>query len=403
MKLFNTFLLSANCQVNYDRDVRACTQSTSYVGPDNFQYDLKNVLRTATPVPEATEMKLNFGRVPEWINGHWFRTGPGIYEFGDDEYMGLADPLAIWSRITFDQGSVTFKSDFQYGSHHTRNAEVGSIMFPEMSTWGNPADCDAENDPDNSKLIEFLTEDPDFVSDNNYVSYWAVGGGLYASGETYFVWQIDPITLKGVRKINLSELFQETVFKNNRKYNAKIGHTRCTSLATHLAHYHYDKVTDEYFGAFTCMTDGFVPGIEYVFYKIPDAFQGLKSKPETPEEVWGRAVIIGQVPSKHNSAMHLDFGQEYFHDFAITENYIIFGTTGILIDFLKMPELMITRTPLAYGAAFYEEAECSWYVMDRKSGEIKEYPTTPFFATHVMNAFEQEVKKSFFNWLEVPN
>jgi len=41
-------------------------------------------------------------------------------------------------------------------------------MYPELGTWGNPKYCDPENDPDNSKLAEWLGTDPDFVSDNNY-------------------------------------------------------------------------------------------------------------------------------------------------------------------------------------------------------------------------------------------
>lgn len=75
---------------------------------------------------------------------------------------------AVWSRISFSNGKVSFQSDFQYSTHHVKNEEAGYVMYPELGTWGNPKYCDPENDPDNSKLAEWLGTDPDFVSDNNY-------------------------------------------------------------------------------------------------------------------------------------------------------------------------------------------------------------------------------------------
>ena len=124
-----------------------------------------------------------------------------------------------------------------------KNEDAGHIIYPELGTWGNPIECDAENDPSNENLANWISNDPDFVSDNNYVSFFTIGGALFASGETYFIWQLDPLTLKGIRKINLDTLFKETVFKHNKK-------SRCGSVATHLAHYHYDQKTDEFISKF---------------------------------------------------------------------------------------------------------------------------------------------------------
>ena len=59
-----------------------------------------------------------------------------------------------------------------------------------MGTWGQP---DWVNE---SNMAEWL-QTPEFVSDNAYVSFFTVRGRLFASGETYHIWEIDPITLKG--------------------------------------------------------------------------------------------------------------------------------------------------------------------------------------------------------------
>jgi len=89
---------------------------------------------------------------------------------------------------------------------------------------------------------------------------------------------------------------------------------------------------------------------------------------------------------------------EYYHDFAVTKNHVIFGTTGVHIDFIKMPQLMMGRQPLAYGAKFYEE-DGYFYILDRNKGirqKPQEYKTDPFFATHVINAYEDETTVRYF-------
>ena len=68
MKFTMKFIILAFCPIwaqmeDYDREVRMCTMSTPYVGPDNFQYDLKNVLQTAQTCPEEKQLKITYGQV----------------------------------------------------------------------------------------------------------------------------------------------------------------------------------------------------------------------------------------------------------------------------------------------------------------------------------------------------
>jgi len=372
----------------YDREVRMCSASTSYVGPEYNQYTLENLFRTAEIVPEPKKAKLLRGHVPEWISGNWFRTGPGKYEFGNDKYENWADPQAFWQKMTFDKGEISYQSKFQFSNHHKLNEEAGFISYPELGTWGNPEECNPENDPDNSNLGNWLSNDPEFVSDNAYVSFFSVGGALYASGETYFLQQIDPVSLTAVRRIALDEILPKTLFANNP--------TRCKSVVSHLAHSHYDHVTDEFFSALTCMGESlYGTKIYYAVYKIPNAGKGLSQNPKTFEEMWSTGVIVAEIEGNRNAPMHLDFAQEYFHDFALTENFVILGLSSLHIDFLKMPQLMLNRQPMAFGAVWDEENDAYFYLAPRNPKKPfltrekpKRFTADPFFGTHVINAYE---------------
>ena len=203
---------------------------TATTGPHDFDYSLENICRTAETVETPTKLKVNKGQVPEWMNFNWYRTGPGIFEFGDDEYQNLGDPLAMIQRMKFKNGEVEYQSHLLESVHFKMNKDANAIVTPEMGTWGEPewvTNCeDMTEDGTNPCMLEWMTS-PDFVSDNAYVSFFIAGGRLFASGETYHIWEIDPITGHGIRRINLNDLFPETVFKNNPE-------TGCETVATHL-------------------------------------------------------------------------------------------------------------------------------------------------------------------------
>ena len=78
-------------------------------------------------------------------------------------------------------------------------------------------------------------------------------------------------------------------------------------------------------------------------YKIPNASSlTVTSKPnESIEEIWSRAVIVTQAEGKHISIS--DYKQDYFHDFAITQNHVLFQLTSLKIDYMKMPVLMMNQ------------------------------------------------------------
>ena len=81
-----------------ESEVEQCTATTSSTGPHEFEYNLRNIYRTAELVEEETELKPIHGEVPEWLETNWFRTGPGKFEFGDDQYANLGTDFNTFKR-----------------------------------------------------------------------------------------------------------------------------------------------------------------------------------------------------------------------------------------------------------------------------------------------------------------
>ena len=75
--------------------------------------------------------------------------------------------------------------------------------------------------------------------------------------------------------------------------------------------------------------------------------------------------LIGQFESP------LSYEQDYYHDFAITENYYIFETISMKIDFMKMAEIMYNRQPLAFGAYFDENQPGEFHIINRYAHAIR--------------------------------
>jgi len=372
-----------------DNDVEMCSATTSTIGPDDFEYSLTNLYRTADLVETPTDLKLLSGEIPEWLEASWYRTGPGKFEFGNDSYLSLGDPMAMFQLTRIENGKAQYLSAFQRSIHHQNNEKANAIVAPELGTWGEPE----FESPD--ERVEWM-QSPDFVSDNAYVSFFSIDGRLFASGETYHIWEVDPITLKGLRRINLHEVFERTVFRNQE--------TTCATLNTHLAHTRYDFETDELFLSFNCGTSHLVPKITYVMYKIPNAGYGLTATPTSSiDDIWNRAEIICEVVGEHNNPARDDYKQDYFHDFVITENYVIFELISMQIDYLKMPELMVNGEPLAAGAGFDDTLKGTFYIADRRTKKVlKRFRSLPNMALHVLNAFEEDTKV-IYDTTEAPN
>ena len=81
------------------------------------------------------------GRIPPWVQGNFYRNGPGKFEFGEDQYAHFFDPLAIAQKFqfTFDANKkrtiVRYNSKFIQTRNFRENEKASRIVYPEVGTW----------------------------------------------------------------------------------------------------------------------------------------------------------------------------------------------------------------------------------------------------------------------------
>lgn len=54
-------------------------------------YSMGRLFQTMEQTPEDTKLHLR-GWVPDWLHGAFYRNGPAIYEWGEEEYHHMFDP-----------------------------------------------------------------------------------------------------------------------------------------------------------------------------------------------------------------------------------------------------------------------------------------------------------------------
>ena len=54
-------------------------------------YSMHRLFQTMAETPEDTKLHLR-GWIPDWLHGAFYRNGPAIYEWGEEEYHHMFDP-----------------------------------------------------------------------------------------------------------------------------------------------------------------------------------------------------------------------------------------------------------------------------------------------------------------------
>ena len=145
---------------------------------------------------EQTELSY-FGRIPSWVQGNFYRNGPGKFEFGEERYAHFFDPLAIAQRFEFSfdftakRTTVKYNSRFIKSRNFVENEKASRIVYPEIGTW---AEDDTVQYHPNGSMIEdeqqvaqnrckYLQQH--FPTDNTNISLLKMGGKwLLAMTET---------------------------------------------------------------------------------------------------------------------------------------------------------------------------------------------------------------------------
>ena len=101
MKIFNAILLPS-------------LNAASYKSPNHFDkwpvnsQNVGKLFTTMVDHPEPIDLKAS-GRVPSWLNGSFYRNGPGKFEFGNRTFEHFFDPSAVAQRLQIKNGELSYR------------------------------------------------------------------------------------------------------------------------------------------------------------------------------------------------------------------------------------------------------------------------------------------------------
>jgi len=129
---------------------------------------------------EQIELK-STGQIPKWINGTFYRNGPGLLKSSNQTYKHWFDGLAMVHKFDIADGKVSYQSKYLETNVRDSILENESLTFPEFAT-----------DPCWSIFKKLMST---FKHTNPKVSIQDINNQLVALGETRFQLEIDKSTL----------------------------------------------------------------------------------------------------------------------------------------------------------------------------------------------------------------
>ncbi|KAM3601768.1 uncharacterized protein V6R79_018558 [Siganus canaliculatus] len=298
-----------------------------------------------TPEPISTEVQ---GVIPSWINGKFFRNGPGRFEFGNTHYNHWFDGMALLHQFKIEGGQVTYMSRFLQSDTYKRNSERDRIVMSEFGTLAMP-------DPCKNFFQRFLSRFEMFEpTDNASVSFVKYKGDYYVSTETNFMHRVNPENLETVEKVDWS------------KFIAVNGAT---------AHPHYDPDGTAYNMGNSYGSKGAL----YNIIKVPP------EKTDAADTLQGATVLCSIVPKDKSHP-------SYYHSFAMSENYVVFIEQPIKMDLLKIVTAKLRGKALSDGIYWDPKLDTVFHLVDKRTGEVRQvkYHTKAISTFHQINAFEED-------------
>ncbi len=88
-----------------------------------------------------TELRANlrivFGRIPDDLQGHFFRNGPALHNIGPDRFGHWFDAPGMVQRFTFSNKTVTHHGRLIETARNVAEAKAGGILFSAYGTHGH--------------------------------------------------------------------------------------------------------------------------------------------------------------------------------------------------------------------------------------------------------------------------
>ncbi|CAK8673249.1 unnamed protein product [Clavelina lepadiformis] len=288
------------------------------------------------------------GEIPHWLNGSWFRNGPGILHFKQESVKHWFDGMALLRKFHFENGVVTYTSRLLHGDSMQKNTAAGCVVVSELYTSANKNGIFR-------RLKSFLSL-PE-LTDNCLINFLPLGGHLCAITESNFTRNIDPVTLKTREKVDLAK------------------HLPISLMSSH-------PLVDADGSVFTFSTS--VAGTTRTRYNL---IKILPCQADVPlEEVLKRAVVVGSIDSKWF------LSPSYYHSFAMSQNFAIFIEMPMKMNIPKMAIAHLRHISYSECIDWRPEIKTRIHLVDKRTG--KRFPavfeTDPLVVYHYINAFEED-------------
>uniref|UniRef100_A0A9J2PN70 BHLH domain-containing protein n=1 Tax=Ascaris lumbricoides TaxID=6252 RepID=A0A9J2PN70_ASCLU len=241
---------------------------------------------------------LVFGEIPQWLRGTVVRNGPGIYSIGGVRYKHWFDGLALLQRFHFEDGKMWYSCRYLKSDTYKQNITQKRIVISAFGTRSVP-------DPRKNifqRLLSWFEKEP--LTDNASSHFIRCGDAIYATGETPYVYRVDPDSLETVNDEDLSNY---------------------VAVNTMTSHCHYDEQGNIYnVGA------RFGRSSKYIFVKT-------ETRKENGCTGFGRTSIVGEC------SINDRLKPGYVHSFGITPSFIIFFEGSLRINLMTIAASRFTR------------------------------------------------------------
>ena len=301
--------------------------------PLNLESSLQNVLQTQPETPDQILLQDIEGSIPNWIDGSFYRNGPGKFEFNEDKFQHLFDPMALVQQFQVKEGQVKFNSKYIRSRNFKVNTELDQIVYPELGTAAEPDWIHL--DENGQELTEeeiihnrwkFFVE-PESKTDNTLVSLHSLCGNMVAFSET--------LSLHSIDKQSLDTLESFSIEQATNYPKGLIGMTQTP----------HGMITEE--GDFINMMTGILmdtsngirpPKVAYYMYRIKNARDGKCSIKEILEN------MEFSEPTYNENKHSLKIG--YMHEGVLAGDYFLAILSSTITDMSLIKDNTVNGRPL---------------------------------------------------------
>lgn len=90
---------------------------------------------------DPIEPESSTGKLPDWLSGVLYRTGPGVQKFGEDHYRHAFDGIAILHAVEIRNGEAKYRNRVLESDSFKKNSEANRISVTEFGTFATPDPC----------------------------------------------------------------------------------------------------------------------------------------------------------------------------------------------------------------------------------------------------------------------